>query len=173
MRGLNPGKAIYVGAFRGEQGLEGVGVEIGGVMGAMPWDVEFELAAFERRLTGALHALDAMYPDVQGLDENGLSAVLEVAAWAHSEWVRIHPFANGNGRTARMWANLVLLRYGVPPVLRLRPRLDSGDYGNAGRAGMAGDNAPMAELLRRLVDAEVRRKQVEKQSETMSRRKAK
>jgi hypothetical protein len=33
---------------------------------------------------------------------------------AHTRWVEIHPFVNGNGRTARMWANWILVRYGVP-----------------------------------------------------------
>ena len=52
----------------------------------------------------------------------------DLAGGAHAEWVRIHPFANGNGRTARLWANYLLVRYGLIPVVRLRPRPEGG-YG--------------------------------------------
>lgn len=36
----------------------------------------------------------------------------ELAAVVHGEWVRIHPYANGNGRIAGTWANWVATRYG-------------------------------------------------------------
>ncbi len=39
------------------------------------------------------------------------------AARAHIELVRIHPFIDGNGRTARLLTNLLLLRAGYPPAL--------------------------------------------------------
>ncbi len=38
-------------------------------------------------------------------------------AWAHLAFVRIHPFFDGNGRLARLIANLPLLRSGYPPLL--------------------------------------------------------
>jgi len=40
-----------------------------------------------------------------------------VFAWLHAGFVRIHPFADGNGRMARLVANLPALRAGLPPVL--------------------------------------------------------
>ncbi len=40
----------------------------------------------------------------------------EVAFAAHRRLVDIHPFNDGNGRTARLLMNLVLLRGGYPPV---------------------------------------------------------
>ena len=69
----------------------------------------------------------------------------------HAEWVRIHPFANGNGRTAQLWANNIALRYGVPPFIRLRPRPNSG-YAAAGDKAMQGDWKPTAVVFRRLLD---------------------
>jgi fido (protein-threonine AMPylation protein) len=80
-----------------------------------------------------------------------MHAVIELAAWAHSEWVRIHPFGNGNGRTARLWANLLLMRYGLRPVLKLHPRPD-GTYADAGAMGMVGDIAALAALIRKRLD---------------------
>ena len=39
------------------------------------------------------------------------------AARAHYGLVAIHPFADGNGRTARLLMNLLLIRSGFPPAL--------------------------------------------------------
>ena len=40
----------------------------------------------------------------------------ETAFAAHRRLVEIHPFNDGNGRTARLLMNLVLIRGGYPPV---------------------------------------------------------
>lgn len=37
--------------------------------------------------------------------------------WAHMSFVRIHPFFDGNGRVARLLANLPVLRGGYPPIV--------------------------------------------------------
>ncbi len=41
---------------------------------------------------------------------------IELAAWTHAELVRIHPFVDGNGRTARMLMNYQLMLAGYLPV---------------------------------------------------------
>jgi hypothetical protein len=43
------------------------------------------------------------------------------AAEAHYRLVTIHPFIDGNGRTARLLMNLLLLQRGYPPAI-IRPR---------------------------------------------------
>ena len=49
---------------------------------------------------------------------------VELAADAHYELVTIHPFVDGNGRTARLLMNLILMQQGFPPALiRKRDRL--------------------------------------------------
>ena len=40
-----------------------------------------------------------------------------VAADAHLKFVTIHPFIDGNGRTARLLMNLLLIQDGYPPAL--------------------------------------------------------
>ena len=160
MKGLKVPNPLFVGRFRGEAGLEDSGVRVGPLEGTHPDLVAGELEEFESKLLGTVAALDARYPIADSLDLDGMDAVVELAAWAHSQWVRIHPFGNGNGRSARLWANLLLMRYGMRPVLRLRPRPDT-PYGNAGRAGMQGNSAPMAVLIRSLHDASFAGQQIQ------------
>ncbi|CAJ0602583.1 unnamed protein product [Cylicocyclus nassatus] len=42
---------------------------------------------------------------------------VERAAIAHYKLVVVHPFVDGNGRTARLLLNLILMRAGFPPVI--------------------------------------------------------
>lgn len=41
---------------------------------------------------------------------------IEKAAWIHAELVKIHPFQDGNGRTARLTMNYHLMNHGYPPT---------------------------------------------------------
>jgi fido (protein-threonine AMPylation protein) len=114
-RGLVVPRARFVGAFRGEPGLERIHVRVGSRYGAKPADVAKELNEFEARLQAIVSELDANLPSHVRLSQDHLGAVIDVCAWVHSEWVRIHPFVNGNGRTARLWANSIAMRYDLPP----------------------------------------------------------
>lgn len=46
-------------------------------------------------------------------------SVAELAAWIHYKMVYIHPFIDGNGRTARLLMNLILIQNGYPPTVIL------------------------------------------------------
>jgi hypothetical protein len=150
MEGLEVPDRHYVGAFRGEPGLELIQVRVGANYGVDSIDVSEELADFETKLQALIAELDALLPMGQELDADQLAAVIDLCAWAHAEWVRIHPFANGNGRTARLWANSLAVRYGLPPFICLRPRPNAG-YGDAGAKSMQGDWKPTAVVFRRLL----------------------
>jgi Fic family protein len=63
---------------------------------------------------------------------------VNLAAQAHHRLVAIHPFVDGNGRTARLVMNLLLMRKGYPPTVILRTNrrqyysvLAKADSGNA------------------------------------------
>ena len=43
--------------------------------------------------------------------------MLEAYVRAHTSFVRIHPFFDGNGRLARLLANLPVLFAGYPPIV--------------------------------------------------------
>jgi fido (protein-threonine AMPylation protein) len=42
--------------------------------------------------------------------------VLDLAAWTQYKMAAIHPFAEGNGRMARLMTNLILYRFGLQPT---------------------------------------------------------
>ncbi len=52
----------------------------------------------------------------------GAEEALSAYACLHIGFVRVHPFADGNGRMARLLANLPVLQAGLPPVLVDRTR---------------------------------------------------
>ena len=56
----------------------------------------------------------------QWLTDNTGAHPVELAAQAHHRMVAIHPFIDGNGRTARLVMNLILMRAGYPPTVILR-----------------------------------------------------
>ncbi len=56
-------------------------------------------------------------------------SIVEIAAELHLRYVTIHPFYDGNGRTARILMNLVLIRYGYPPIIvKVNEKTQYGQY---------------------------------------------
>jgi len=51
---------------------------------------------------------------------SGKSHIVELAALLHHTFVHIHPFFDGNGRTARILMNLLLMQNGFPLVIILK-----------------------------------------------------
>ncbi len=58
--------------------------------------------------------------EVYGLLNASGGEPIETAALIHQKFVDIHPFIDGNGRTARLLLNLYIMRNGYPPVIILR-----------------------------------------------------
>jgi Fic family protein len=78
-------------------------------------------------------------------------ATPETAFAAHRRLVDIHPFNDGNGRTARLLMNLILIRGGYPPIA-IRPE-DRLEYIRALQQAQAGGGAEGFDaLLYRRVD---------------------
>ncbi len=75
--------------------------------------------------------------------------IIELAAWTHAEFVRIHPFPDGNGRTSRLIMNYQLMFNGFPAIsISKEERLT---YFNALEAyALAQDLAPFAEMIAHL-----------------------
>ena len=67
------------------------------------------------------------------------------AAAAHAWLAQIHPFIDGNGRTARILMNLILMRRGYPVCIIMRD--DRLRYYDALEESQAGDLTPLVELV--------------------------
>ncbi len=93
--------------------LMGYEVGVGSARGVPSRRVPEELSTFEHSMGSAVDKLDALLPvGARPTEESQLYSILTLVALSHGEWIRIHPFANGNGRTARLWANWCALRMG-------------------------------------------------------------
>ena len=71
---------------------------------------------------------------------------------AHFRLVAIHPFTDGNGRTARLLMNLLLLRAGYPPVA-VRPEDRKTYLDTLEHASMREDLEPFQTFMYRRLDA--------------------
>lgn len=110
----------------------------------------------EVRITGAGHKPPVpgeMYRQVKNFFadlpyRDDLNAI-ELAAWTHAEFVRIHPFTDGNGRISRMIMNYQLMANGFLPIsIAKENRLEYFDALEA--YAVNGDIAPFAEMIAEL-----------------------
>ena len=70
---------------------------------------------------------------------------IEFAALLHIRLVSIHPFVDGNGRTARLLMNLALLQAGYP--ITIIPPLLRGDYIAGIREAIKGRSQPFVDFI--------------------------
>lgn len=86
------------------------------------------------RITGAAHIppdpqeayrqIKNFYADL--IWRNRENDPITLAAWSHAEFVRIHPFIDGNGRTSRLIMNYQLMSKGLLPISI--PRVERLEY---------------------------------------------
>lgn len=74
-------------------------------------------------------------------------ALLEAIAVSHVEFILIHPFREGNGRLSRLLADVMSVQAGKGPLDYSAWDADKQGYFKAIHAGMAGDYAPMQQLV--------------------------
>ncbi|MCV2488264.1 Fic family protein [Geodermatophilus sp. YIM 151500] len=138
----------YVGHLRGDPRVPelvdhevGVGPPLADGLpervGVWSTQVDAEIADLIPKIHAGLQYLDDLLPVGQRpRSVDHLHDVVALAAVVHGEWVRIHPFANGNGRTARTWAAAIALRYSLPVFITSKPRPDDVAYARAARESM-------------------------------------
>ena len=81
---------------------------------------------------------------------------VELSAWTHAQFVKIHPFTDGNGRTSRLIMNYQLMAEGFPAISIAKE--DRLEYFKALEAyAVEGDLHPFAELVAGLVDRQMER----------------
>ncbi|MFQ5575466.1 MAG: Fic family protein, partial [Anaerolineae bacterium] len=82
--------------------------------------------------------------------QEGVMEVVTLAALAHHKLVAIHPFIDGNGRTARLIMNLILIRAGYPPAIIAR--INRQQYYRTLAQADGGNVVPLANFVGRAVE---------------------
>jgi Fic family protein len=128
------------------------------VLGRSDRDEAGRYSQRQRMITGSLAVLPspAEVPALMGDFARWLAAAPAnpaTADEAHYRLVAIHPFTDGNGRTARLLMNLILLQAGYPPVVI--PPEQRPDYVDALETRhVGGDTAPWQTFMEaRLIES--------------------
>lgn len=77
---------------------------------------------------------------------------LIIAALLHGEFVKIHPFIDGNGRTSRLLLNFEAIKNGYPPII-IKNEMKPQYYESLDKAHITGDYTDFIKLV---VEAEER-----------------
>ena len=91
-------------------------------------------------------AVGVLADDVNTELEKGKRS-LTIAAYLHARLFEIHPFADGNGRTARLLMNGVLLAMGMPPIV-IRAQDHAAYHAGLDIFHLEGDLSPFRRFLR-------------------------
>lgn len=113
-------------------------------------------------ITGASHTPptpNEMYSQVKyfyrELEDKAEIDPIELAAWGHAEFVRIHPFPDDNGRTSRLIMNYLLMSNGFLPInIRTEDRIKY--YDSLDKYAAEGDLMPFADLVAELEEARIK-----------------
>ena len=106
-----------------------------------PESVGVEMADFGQWLSGVSMPGKDAFAGVSGL---------VAAAAAHTWFVTIHPFIDGNGRVARLLMNLLLMRHGYP--IAIISKEDRLRYYDALEFSQASDMTPFIRLLAECIE---------------------
>lgn len=79
--------------------------------------IEIKIAGSDLKLPLAVKIPELMEDFFAWLRGKNSDHPVKIAADAHLKLVTIHPFTDGNGRTARLLMNLILIQNGYPPAL--------------------------------------------------------
>lgn len=75
---------------------------------------------------------------------------IKLIAWAQHRLVWIHPFKDYNGRTARLFSNLLMLRLGLPLAeIKVETEKDRQTYIAALKSADGGNYQPLENLIRK------------------------
>lgn len=83
-------------------------------------------------------------------DKSNKKQIIDYAALAHFKLVDIHPFVDGNGRTARLLMNLVLMNMGFPPTVIFKT--DRREYYHVLDLAHKGQVKPFIDFIGRSVE---------------------
>jgi Fic family protein len=109
----------FAGNYRGDARFKclrdyQVGIPSDGTVGTMPHLVASELATLKQTIEQFINALEGTA--AQGLSaQDRMIYIVQGVSFVLAEFLRIHPYANGNGHMGRFTIWALLLRLGVVP----------------------------------------------------------
>lgn len=93
---------------------------------------------------GRIYSFDEMNDELTDC----IDRIISLAAWLHYVITDIHPFTEGNGRTARLVANLILERYGLVGISVKIEKENKNGYCNAlSQIDTTQDYQPLKDLI--------------------------
>lgn len=114
-------------------------------------NVAVRLRGSETVLPNALKVPELMEEFLIWLQSDNSDHPVKIAADAHFKLVSIHPFVDGNGRTARLLMNLLLMQKGYPPAIVRKE--DRSTYINSLEKGQTkGDLTNYYDLMSEAID---------------------
>lgn len=93
--------------------LKGIDDEVAGVYR----NINVTISGVEHRPPEFLHIPEEIASFLDWYNSSEDMHPVERAARVHVDFVKIHPFVDGNGRTSRLLMNLELMKAGFPPVV--------------------------------------------------------
>lgn len=103
-------------------------------------DIQVRITGSKHTPPDAIHLPQVMNDYAKNYLANPTDHPVAQAAKAHFHLVSIHPFVDGNGRTARLVMNLILMKHGYPPTIILKnDRKKYYDVLEKGHAGKTDD----------------------------------
>ena len=153
--GLTPPSApYYAGHYRGESFhcLEEYPVGVAGDprVGAPPQLVLSLMANVARQVQQYLPVADALWkePETSVSSARKLEATVTMAATVFEYFLRVHPYANGNGHIARLRVWAILGRYGFwPRGWPVEPRTADPAYASRIMAFRSGNQGPLVQFF--------------------------
>ncbi|MCY3934860.1 MAG: Fic family protein [Chloroflexi bacterium] len=97
------------------------------------------------RVPGEMSALGEYLQQISSLTSPSSGLPILCATAAHAWLAQIHPFIDGNGRTARILMNLILIRYGYP--ICIVSKEERKRYYDALKESQASNLTPLIELV--------------------------
>lgn len=147
-----PGIDYYAGHYRGEPLLclksYTVGVRGDPSVGFQPSIVLENMARVGRAIDAGVTDLDRVHGDSSVTDQDRLLRTVRFACAIFELFLRIHPYADGNGHMARVIMIVLLDRYGYRPGRwPIEPRPANPPYGNLIVRYRRGDRVPLEDYM--------------------------
>lgn len=118
--------------------------QIHGLMKKLDEDLNLRLNSL-KDCTGHIFPLQ---PEITDEAVNCIEEVIHTTSWLHHSITAIHPFREGNGRTARLVANLILERYGLVGISVKIEKENKNEYRKSlAQIDKYGDYEPLENII--------------------------